>query len=110
LVDPSNPHRLAEARSLALHREVARRLREQPELLEGVRARVEGWLREGDVARPYARAWWEVLAGNLEAILRAVVDPSERGRDLRQSSPFAGIVDPRTRWRILDEIREDCLP
>lgn len=105
-MDPSNPHRIAEARSLALHREVARRIRERPELLEPIRARVEGWLRDGSVARFYAQAWQEILSRELEPILEAIVDPSERGRDLRQSTPFAGILDPRTRWRILGEVHE----
>lgn len=109
-MDPANPHRIAEARSLALHHEVARRIREHPELLDGIRARVAAWLGDGSVARPYARAWWEILAGDLERILEAIVDPSERGRDLRQCTPFAGIVDPRTRWRILDALREGSAP
>lgn len=105
-MDPQNPHRVAEARSLALHREVARRLRERPELLDEVRARVESWLRDGTVALPYAQSWREILERSLDHILEALVDPSERGRDLRQCTPFAGILDPRTRWRILDEVRE----
>ena len=109
-VDPTNPHRLAETRSRALHREVARRVRERPELLDEARARVEGWLRDGSVAQPYARAWCEILSSDLGRILDAIVDPSERGRDLRQCSPFAGILDARTRWRILDELREGSAP
>jgi hypothetical protein len=109
-MDPSNPHRLAEARSLALHQEVARRIRAQPELLTAVRARVEGWLRDGSVARPYAEAWRDILSCDLEVILAAIVDPGERGRDLRQCTPFAGVLDPRTRWRILDELREGLVP
>lgn len=103
-MDPSNPHRRAEARSLALHREVARQVRERPELLVPIRARVEGWLRDRSVAQPYAQAWAEILAREPEAIVEAIVDPSERGRDLRQCTPFAGILDPRTRWRILREL------
>jgi hypothetical protein len=105
-VDPFNPHRIAEARSLALHREVARRIREQPELLEPIRARIEDWLRHGSVARFYAQAWQEILSRDLESLLEAIVDPGERGKDLRQCTPFAGILDPRTRWRILAEAHE----
>lgn len=109
-MDPDNPHRRNEARSLALHREVARRIREQPELLEPVRARVDGWLREGTVARTYAEAWRELLSRELDELLEAVIDPSERGRDLRQCTPFAGVIDPRTRWRILDEASKGSSP
>jgi hypothetical protein len=30
----------------------------------------------------------------------ALVDRSEEARGLRQVSPFAGVIDPRTRWAI----------
>lgn len=97
-------HEVAEERSLALHREVARRLREKPELLERARGRVARWRREGGVSGPWADAWSEVLAGTLEEIVGALTDPGRRGRDLRQTSPFAGALDSATRWRIL----RDC--
>ena len=44
-----NLHELAGERSLALHEEVARRLREDPALLGMAGARVEDWLRQGSV-------------------------------------------------------------
>jgi hypothetical protein len=37
----------------------------------------------------------------------ALVDPSERGRALRQCTPFAGALDPRTRWRLWAQVREE---
>ena len=49
-------HRLAEERSLALHREVARRLKVDPALLETARERVQGWLESGFVSRTWAEA------------------------------------------------------
>jgi hypothetical protein len=33
------------------------------------------------------------------------VDESEEARALRQVTPFAGAIDPRTRWRIWREVR-----
>ena len=83
-----DPHRLAQARSLR------------------ARARVDAWLEEG-AARPYAEAWRELLAGEVDEIAAALVDPSERGRALRQSTPFAGAIDARTRWRLWAEVREE---
>lgn len=41
--------RTAEGRSLALHREAVRRLRDRPELVSVARARVEGW-RHAEIA------------------------------------------------------------
>lgn len=102
--DPTNPHRIAEARSLALHREVARVLRERPAVLETVRARVERWRQEGSGAHPYAEAWSRVLSRDLDSIEAFITDPGQTARDLRQSSPFAGILDPRARWRVLREV------
>src|SRR5688500_10025773 len=99
-------HRLCEERSLALHAEVAARLRRDPHLLAGVRARVEGWLSGIGPTHPrYAAAWRALLATDPDATCAALVDPGERMRAMRQCTPFAGIVDPRTRWRIWREVR-----
>ena len=99
-------HRDAEERSLALHREVARRLRGKPELLEVARERVRGWLESGFVSRTWAEAWDDVLAGSLEGGIARITDPSERSRDLRQTSPFAGAIEPRARWEVLRRLRQ----
>ncbi len=99
-------HALAEERSLALHRAVAERLRADPSLIERARRRVDGWLRDGSVARPYAEAWREILAGTVDDVARFLEDPGDRARQLRQASPFAGFLDARTRWGILRQVRE----
>jgi hypothetical protein len=100
-----SPQRIAEERSIAYHGEIASLLAERPELLDAARARVDEWLRDGSVARIYAEAWRDVLDGTLEQISAALVDRSERSRALRQVSPFAGALDPRTRWRIHADVR-----
>jgi hypothetical protein len=58
------------------------------------------------VARLYAEEWARVLAGSLDEACALLVDDSERARALRQVTPFAGVVDARTRWRIWREVRE----
>ncbi len=99
-------HALAEERSLALHRAVAERLRADPSLIERARRRVEDWLRDGTVARSYAEAWREVLAGPVDDVAGFLEDTGDRARQLRQASPFAGFLDARTRWSILRRARE----
>jgi hypothetical protein len=101
-----NAIRLAEERSLALHRAVADKLASDPETLEGARARVRRWLESAEVSPHWARAWDEVLSRPLPEILAFLVEESERARTLRQATPFAGAIDPRTRWRIWREVRE----
>jgi len=48
----------------------------------------------------------KVLAGDAESVAAFIVDRSERAEELRQSSPFAGALDARERWRVWRETRE----
>jgi len=98
------PHRLAEERSIAYHRAVAARLEREPAVLVQARARVRAWLVQ-DTPPHYARAWDEVLSWPVSRIVEFLVDPGERARELRQSTPFAGAVPPRERWRIWRDAR-----
>ncbi len=101
-----DPHRLAEERSVAYHRVIAERLRRQPEVLASARQRVQTWLASGTEAPFYALKWSEVLAGDLSSIASFLTERSELADELRQSSPFAGALDPRERWKIWRETRE----
>ena len=101
-----NRHELAEARSLALHRAIAARLREDPAVLERARDRVRGWLETGAVAGYWASEWNRILSGSVDEICAWLVDESEHARAMRQVTPFAGAIDARTRWRIWREVRE----
>ncbi|HYU35879.1 MAG TPA: hypothetical protein VEW48_27290 [Thermoanaerobaculia bacterium] len=97
-------HRLAEERSVAYHTVIAERLRHQPEVLERARRRVQEWLISG--APFYARKWAEILAGDISSIAAFLVERSELADELRQSSPFAGALQPQERWRIWRETRD----
>ena len=93
-------HRIAEERSLALHRLVADRVLASPELVDEARARVRKWLTAGAIDRTWAAAWLDVLERPPGEVADALTDPGQRARDLRQSSPFAGVIDPRERWAV----------
>lgn len=93
-------HRLAEQRSIALHRAVATKLAAEPRWLARARARVAAWRRDGSVAAYYVDAWEDLLALDMAALQAALVDEGERARALRQVSPFAGTLSARERWRI----------
>jgi hypothetical protein len=100
-----DPHQIAEARSLAYHRAIADRLAGDPAILERARVRVRGWLQ----ARPgthFATGWADVLARPLPEIIAFLTDTGERARELRQSTPFAGVLDARERWRLWREAGE----
>lgn len=101
-------HRLAEERSIALHRKVAEKLRDDPALLDRARARTEEWRAGGLVHGYYLEAWERWLALPVDALCRALVDPGERARALRQVSPFAGALSARERWAIHRSIGADA--
>src|SRR5436853_3219205 len=94
---------------IAYHGAIAERLREHPEILDMARQRVEGWLASQEGARFYARKWAEVLQGDAASIAAFLVERSELATELRQSSPFAGALRPRERWKIWRETRERFL-
>ena len=93
-------HALAEARSLALHERVAERIAEDASLVDAARARVRRWRDAGLMHPRWAARWSTLLDLPLGQLRAALLDPGQEGRDLRQSSPFAGVVPPRERWQI----------
>jgi len=58
------------------------------------------------MARPYAEAWEAMLSRPLQELTEFLVDPGERARQMRQTSPFTGVLAPRERWVILRRLRE----
>jgi len=99
-------HRLAEERSIAYHRVIAERLATDPSVIRIARARVQRWLASAGAVPAYARAWDAVLALPRAELQAFLVDPGEKARELRQSTPFAGALAPRERWRIWREVGE----
>lgn len=98
-------HRPAELRSIELHRAVARRIGEDSAIIDRASSRVAEWIARGgpvDVAR--ARRWQALLDGPRDELLGALVEDTPEMCDLRQVTPFAGVVDARERWRILREV------
>jgi hypothetical protein len=49
---------------------------------------------------PYVRGWDAVLRRPLDEIAAFLVDDGDDATELRQSTPFAGALGPRERWRI----------
>jgi hypothetical protein len=85
---------------------VAELVRTDPARLDEARARIRAWRVDGGADPRYAEAWAHLLELPLDELCAVLIDPGQRMRDLRQSSPFAGFLDPRERWRILREIDE----
>jgi hypothetical protein len=95
-------HAGAERRSLAYHRALARRLR-RPMVDEALRL-LWKWRQQGRIDERYAEQWEQVLRRPLTEVRPILGEDSPRGRDLRQNSPFAGMLSEAERRRINDHI------
>lgn len=100
-------HRLAELRSLAIHRAVAARVRAEPQLLEVVERRVLLWGSQGLLAPYYRDRWLALLHGPREELLRVLESDDEDARALRQATPFTGVVSARERHAIWKRVRAE---
>lgn len=96
-------HRRVELRSLAMHQEIARKLLEDSSpVVEKARANLDRWAATAGRSAPYLEEWRRLLHLPAAELAKLIVEDSERMTELRQSSPFAGVLTPRERWRILD--------
>jgi hypothetical protein len=102
-----SPHRLHEARSLAMHAAIARKIDREPALLEIARVNLHRW-RQLDAHQPtpeWLMEWSALLEKPWPEIASLMVEPSERAAKLRQSSPFAGLLSAAQRKRIYEAFR-----
>jgi hypothetical protein len=97
-------HRLAEIQSLAYHRLVAERLNE--ELVDTARRRLDRQLRDGRIDPRWGSEWERILDLPVERIKQRIGSDTPRARELRQTSPFAGVLTEQERQRLIDAVRE----
>lgn len=99
-------HRLLDARSLALHCLVARKIAADPSLLEVARRNLARWRRSapGTVPR-YLDEWQDILHQPWPHVAALLTEQSERAVRLRQSSPFAGVLTATERRRVYEAFR-----
>lgn len=99
---PRDRHQRAAARNLAYHRAVARRLRKP--MVDEARHVLFRWRDQGRIDARYADRWDQILRLRLPEIRRALVADGSEFDDLRQNSPFAGVLSEQERQRILREV------
>jgi hypothetical protein len=96
-------HRLIEARSLAMHCLIARKIAADPGLLDIARRNLESWTaRYGDSPPRALEEWRAILRRPWPEIAALMTDPGETGARLRQSSPFAGVLTQPERRRVYE--------
>ncbi len=100
-------HRIGEARSLAYHRVIAERVAADPSRVAIARANMLEWGRRRTLSSEYVDRWLALLEGPLPVLLAKLVEDSEDARALRQSTPFAGVLDARERRAIHRSVRTE---
>lgn len=85
-------------RSLALHESIAQKLLEDPDAtLRQARRTLDLMMKTHPHAAPLLNAWDGILRRPVSEIADALLDPRPRGRDLRQVTPFAGVLSAKER-------------
>jgi hypothetical protein len=93
-------HEQLDQRSLLLARQIVQKIDADPlhAGLEKARSVCRRWAQRNPT--PAVREWLGILKGSWSEVRSVLLDDSERGRRLRQSDPFCGILSPRERWRL----------
>jgi hypothetical protein len=62
------------------------------------------WREQGRIDARYAEQWEQLLDRPIPEIRRTLVSEDQTSDDLRQNSPFAGMLSEPERRRTLDEL------
>jgi hypothetical protein len=94
-----------ERRSLALAAATAAAVRRDPDqalrLAEGNLRRAEAVVAANAATR-WVQEWRTVLGRGPDAVRDALLEPGDHGHDMRQMSPFAGLLPDEVRQAVLD--------
>ncbi len=95
-------HRLIDERSLAFGQAIAVRLEKNPWLITRARETIERWLASADPrVLPALVEWQTQLSGPMDGVIGLLTGRDERATRLRQSNPFAGVLQAHERNEIL---------
>lgn len=93
-------HRRLDQRSLALHSAVADVIRRNPHAIARALSNLARWEKTLDGS--WIGEWRALLLGPRDALLSFLTERSERADQLRQSSPFTGVLSATERKRIYE--------
>jgi hypothetical protein len=95
-------HQEIDQRSLEMHKLICTKIRANPHLFVLVHDTLKRWsVIVSANSQPYIAEWQRLVDAGLETCLQAAVEDSERGAELRQSSPFTRILTNQERFGFL---------
>ena len=96
-------HRRQDLRSLALHEQAVRILREHPDKAARALEVLARWEAKGDVhCQPLWDEWRRIIESSLWHV---AVEDSDRGQQLRQASPLGFVLTEAERAEIFERFR-----
>jgi excisionase family DNA binding protein len=107
LLSPTAPRlRREQLVSLWLHHAVAGHLVKDPDaVLERARRNLDKLSERHPSAQPWLEAWHRTLDNGPSSVLQILTSPSESAVELRQNSPFAGVLTEAERRKVLESFR-----
>ena len=94
-------HQILDARSLAMHCAIARKIARDPSVIDKARRNLQRWIKKsGGAPAPYLLEWKEVLDRPWPNIATLITRMDQEATRLRSSSPFAGILTDKERDKI----------
>lgn len=107
-IEYTTPLTREERRSLALHFAIARRLAADPAaVLALARQNLARMRAHGGPEHRLLREWETALDRPIDALLPALTDPREWARELRQVTPFAGVLSVGERAAVYRRFADD---
>ncbi|CAN2042699.1 conserved hypothetical protein [Candidatus Magnetomoraceae bacterium gMMP-15] len=98
-----NMQKRSDERSKAFHKEIAKKLRNKPELWAVPKSNINRWKKRSKNIMPSIIEWEYILdKHSKEEILAILESNSEESTRLRSSSPFTGILTDIERKKIFN--------
>ncbi len=95
-------------RSLIYHQAICNRLRKDPvSSLERARSVLMKVSHQHKGAKKLFDSWSRWLELPLEELILKILDPGQEAREMRQVSPFAGLLSPKERVILLTQFRKE---
>ncbi|MFH1727042.1 MAG: helix-turn-helix transcriptional regulator [Pseudomonadota bacterium] len=95
-------------RSLAYHYAIVNKLKDRP---DQIRKKAKKTLIKLKLKHPHAKDllgnWSKWLNLPLESLISNILNPNQESREMRHVSPFAGILSPKERTKLLKEFRRN---
>lgn len=99
-----------QVKSLRLHQALIGDLLADPEgVIAKARDNIDKWLpqqRADGMTALYLHQWEEILDAGVDRIIDALTSTDEQACELRENSPFAGVLTQERRSRVLATVRE----